>query len=128
MNPQKIWANLTVADLDRTTSFYTALGFQSNGASKGLSSFFFGAGKFIIHFFLTDVLKANVAGEVADLKNGNEIVFTLYADTRGEVDQWQDEVRKAGGTIVTEAAAFGPGYYGFVFTDPDGHKFNVFQM
>jgi predicted lactoylglutathione lyase len=128
MKPKKIWANLTVDNLDRTTKFYTELGFKSNGVNKELTSFFFGEDNFVIHFFLKDVLKSNVEGEVADLKHGNEIVFTLSADTKEEVDQWEKEVRNAGGTIVSAAEEFGPGYYGFLFIDPDGHKFNVFYM
>jgi predicted lactoylglutathione lyase len=128
MKPKKIWANLTVEDLERTTKFYTQLGFKSNGVNKDLTSFFFGEDNFVIHFFLKDVLKSNVEGEVADLKHGNEIVFTLSADTKEEVDQWEQEVRNAGGTIVSAAEEFGEGYYGFLFTDPDGHKFNVFYM
>ena len=34
MKPKRIWANLTVEDLERTTKFYTELGFKFNGASK----------------------------------------------------------------------------------------------
>ncbi|HEY4195585.1 MAG TPA: VOC family protein, partial [Mucilaginibacter sp.] len=124
----KIWANLTAEDLDRTTKFYTELGFKSNGSSKELTSFFFGEDDFVIHFFLKEVLKSNVKGEVADLKYGNEIVFTLSADSREEVNRWENEVRDAGGTIISPSEEFGHGYYGFVFTDPDGHKFNVFYM
>lgn len=128
MTPKKMWANLTVHDLDRTTNFYMQLGFKSNGRSDELTSFFFGDDKFIIHFFLKEVLKANIKGEVADLINGNEIVFTLSAESKAQVDEWADEVEKAGGAIVSGPEAFGKGYYGFVFTDPDGHKFNVFYM
>jgi predicted lactoylglutathione lyase len=128
MKTQKIWANLAVDDLDRTTRFYTQLGFKPHGASKDLTSFFVGEDDFIIHFFLKAVLKANVPGELADLQNGNEVVFTLSAGTREQVDNWEREVQQAGGTIVSAAAEFGQGYYGFVFTDPDGHKFNVFHM
>ena len=128
MKPEKIWANLTVEDLERTTKFYTQLGFKFNGSSKDLTSFMFGENDFVIHFFLKDVLKSNVKGEVADLKNGNEIIFTLSAESKKEVDDWEKEVKDAGGTIISAAEEFGQGYYGFVFTDPDGHKFNVFYM
>jgi predicted lactoylglutathione lyase len=128
MNTKKVWANLGVDDLERTTRFYTTLGFKPNGASKELTSFLVGENNFIIHFFLKGVLRSNVKGELADLENGNEVVFTLAANTRQEVDDWEKEVVNAGGTIVSGAEEFGHGYYGFVFTDPDGHKFNVFHM
>lgn len=128
MNPKAIWANFTVEDLERTTKFYTQLGFKFNGSSKDLTSFLFGKNDFVIHFFLKDVLKANVKGEIADLRYGNEIVFTLSATSKEEVNAWQTEVEKAGGTMLSPAEEFGPGYYGFLFADPDGHKFNVFYM
>ncbi len=47
------------------------------------------------------------------------------AETKQQVDDWAKEVEKAGGKLVSRPEAFGDGYYGFVFTDPDGHKFNV---
>ena len=42
MNPKMIWSNLGVRDLERTTQFYTDLGFKSNGRSEELTSFFVG--------------------------------------------------------------------------------------
>lgn len=128
MKTKKIWANLGVEDLDRTTKFYTELGFKPNGASKELTSFFVGEDEFVIHFFLKDILKSSIKGEIVDLKYGNEILFTLSADSKEEVNTWENEVKDAGGTIVSKAEEFGKGYYGFVFADPDGHKFNVFYM
>ncbi len=128
MKTKKIWANLGVEDLERTTKFYTELGFKPNGASKELTSFFVGEDDFIIHFFLKNILKSNVKVELADLRNGNEVIFTLSAESKEEVDNWEKEVKKAGGKIISNAEEFGNGYYGFVFSDPDGHKFNVFYM
>ncbi len=128
MHTKKIWANFPVSDLQRTTNFYKQLGFKSNGSSDQLTSFFFGDDDFIIHFFLKDILEPAMKGPVVDAKAGNEIIFTLSADTRVEVDAWEKEIREAGGTIVSEPEVFGDNYYGFVFADPDGHRFNVFQM
>jgi predicted lactoylglutathione lyase len=128
MKTRKIWANLGVEDLERTTEFYTQIGFQPNGASKELTSFLVGDDNFIIHFFLKEILKSNTKIELTDPKQGNEIIFTLSAESKEEVNQWQEAVKNAGGTIISEAEEFGKGYYGFVFSDPDGHKFNVFYM
>jgi predicted lactoylglutathione lyase len=128
MKTKKIWANFSVMDLERTTKFYKQLGFKSNGASDQLTSFFFGDEDFIIHFFLKDVLEPAMKGPIIDTKTGNEIIFTLSADTKGEVDSWAEEIQQAGGTLVSQPEEFGEGYYGFAFADPDGHKFNVFYM
>ena len=128
MNPKKIWSNLAVTDLDRTTKFYTALGFQSNGRSADLTSFLFGEDHFVIHFFLKHILREAMLGVMADTSKSNEIIFTLAASSIEEADRWANEVEDAGGTLISKPAAFGKGYYGFVFADPDGHRFNVFHM
>lgn len=129
MNPKKIWANFAVSDLDRTTKFYTQLGFKPNGKpSKELTSFLFSDDNFIIHFFLNDVLKANVKMEIVDSHKANEIIFTLSAESKDDVNKWAKEIQAAGGTLISQPEEFGAGYYGFVFADPDGHHFNVFYM
>ena len=128
MNSKNIWSNLAVSDLDRTTKFYTELGFKPNGSSKELTSFLFGENNFVMHFFLKDILKNSINGEIADSHKINEILFTLSAQNLEQVNDWAMEVEKAGGKIITKPDAFGTGYYGFVFADPDGHKFNVFYM
>ena len=128
MNPKKIWSNLAVSDLDRTTKFYTDLGFKSNGSSKELTSFLFGDNDFVIHFFLKDVIETNMKVKFADTKNAIEVMFTLSAESKEQVDDWAKEVEKAGGKIISKPEEFGEGYYGFVFADPDGHTFNVFYM
>jgi predicted lactoylglutathione lyase len=67
-------------------------------------------------------------GEISDSKTANEIIFTLSAESKAEVNSWAKEVEKAGGRLISQPEEFGEGYYGFVFADPDGHKFNVFYM
>jgi len=131
MRPTKIWANLGVQNVERTRNFYTSLGFKSNeGDQKAveLTSFLIGESDFVVHFFANDSLKDSIGGQLADLSRGNEVIFTLWAESREEADEWAAEVRNAGGTIFSEPAEFGKGYYGFGFSDPDGHKWNVFHM
>lgn len=129
MNVKKIWSNLAVSNIAQTTKFYTEIGFKPNGSpTKEITSFLVGDDKFIMHFFSKDKLKTGIKGELADLTKGNEIIFTLSADSKEEVNQWAKEVQKAGGKLVSQPEEFGEGYYGFVFADPDGHRFNVFLM
>ncbi len=131
MKPTKIWSNLGVSDLERTVKFYNALGFKPNGkrsTTEELTSFLVGDDDFVMHFFLKDILKTAMKGEITDSENSNEVIFTLSAESKAQVDNWAKEVKKAGGKIISEPEEFGEGYYGFVFADPDGHKFNVFYM
>jgi predicted lactoylglutathione lyase len=128
MKLRGIWANLGVSDLERTTKFYTAVGFKTNGRSDDLTSFTVGEEDFVMHFFIKEKFEIAVKGEVADLQKGNEIVFSLGAKSKDEVDNWARKVNAAGGKIISKPEEFGEGYYGFDFADPDGHRFNVFYM
>lgn len=131
MRPKKIWANFGVKDVAKTREFYKTLGFKPNKGydrSTELTSFLFGDDEFIIHFFLNESLKPAMKGELADPDKGNEIIFTLWADSREEADNWAKEIQDAGGKVFDKPEEFGEGYYGFVFADPDGHKWNVFHM
>ncbi len=130
MNPKMIWANFAVSDLARTTKFYTQLGFKSNNTqpSKELTSFKFGENDFVIHFFLKEILETNIQGKITDSALGNEIIFSLSAHSTEEVDEWAIAVENAGGKVITQPELFGKDYYGFIFADPDGHRFNVFYM
>ena len=122
---------MAITDINRTTKFYSALGFRPNGdhsVTNELTSFLVGDDDFVIHFFLKDVLQTGIKGEIADLRNGNEVVFTLSAESKDEVNKWAREVENAGGKLISQPEEFGKGYYGFVFADPDGHRFNVFYM
>jgi len=125
METKMIWANLPVSDLERTAKFYSGLGFKPNGTfNADLVSFSFGKANFIIHFFVEKQFKIAARLENKELHSGTEIIFSLSADSRAEVDAWLEKVKKAGATIYSEASDFDKGYT-FGFSDPDGHKFNV---
>lgn len=127
MKIKNIWANLATNDLERTAKFYTALGFKShpdNADALELVSFSFGENDFVVNFFLKELLQKNTRSRIADLADGNELVMSLSAESKQEVDDWVEIVKKAGGQITVEPYEIGEGYT-FVFSDPDGHKFNI---
>lgn len=128
MKARKIWANVSVKNVRLTSEFYTQLGFKANKqhSDPKFASFFFGDNEFVIHFFEQNSQIDEYL--TYDSKNGNEIIFTLSAETEEEVKEWEDKVQKAGGRIVHELGRDKTGYYGFAFADPDGHKFNVLLL
>ena len=123
MKTKQKWANLAVADLERTNKFYTEIGFQSNNSmnSDELSSFSFGENNFIINFFLKEIIEKSTKTEFT---HGNEIIFSLSATSKEEIDDWVEMVKKAGGKISVKPYEIDKGYT-FIFSDPDNHKFNV---
>lgn len=126
MKSKMIWANLSVKDAKRTSEFYTELGFTpSQFSDPQLASFVFSDNDFIIHFFeesskISDYLPSGV--------QNNEIIFTLSAETETEVNEFAEKVKEAGGDIFKKVERDENNYYGFAFSDPDGHKFNVILM
>jgi len=124
----KIWANLGVKNVEKSRAFYTKLGFEKNAGleSDELASFLFGEDNFVIHFFKEDSLKKGMKGELADLSKGNEVIFTISAETKEEVDEWAVKVKDAGGSVFSPPEEF-QGMYGCAFADPDGHKFNILK-
>lgn len=119
-----IWANLVSSDLQKTIQFYTDLGFKQNGQNtEEIVSFSIAENNFIINFFTTNRFKTALKGDLVNAKIENEIIFSLSAESREEVDLWYDKVKKVGGTIFSEPENYQLGYT-FGFADPDGHKFN----
>jgi predicted lactoylglutathione lyase len=125
MKTKKIWANFSVKDVKRTTQFYTALGFTPNDTNNfpKLASFLFGDDNFVIHFF--EVGSQMDEYLASGSTTNSEIIFTLSAQSESEVADWAERVKNAGGTIFMPLGRDKTNHYGFGFTDPDGHKFNI---
>lgn|SRR5690606_2511050 len=130
MNPKLIWANYSVKSANRTHEFYSKLGFVSNTPPNStdlqLASFFFGENNFVIHFFEENSGQIDKYIQAGSKSDG--IIFTLSADTEQEVQEFERLVKEAGGKIIQPLIRDENNYYGFAFSDPDGHKFNVLLM
>ncbi len=125
MQTKMIWANLVSSNLSKTAQFYSALGFEANGNfTEEAASFLFGQNHFVINFFSPERLGQAVNGSLTKPTAGNEVMFSLSASSREEVDQWMEKAKQAGGTVFSEPQNYLQGYT-FGFADPDGHKFNV---
>lgn len=127
---RQVWANLAVKDVGKTREFYSSLGFKVNGGreSEQLASFLVGEDDFVVHFFREEMFEQSSAGKAANLEQGSEVMFTIGASSRKEVDTWAEQVTEAGCTLFSKPAEIGKenGWYGCGFADPDGHKWNVF--
>ncbi len=129
MQVKQIWANLAVEDTKRTEKFYTQLGFKPNTSptTPELTSFLFSDKSFVIHFFRRDKLEFAMNDKAGNSENSSEVMFSLSAKSKDEVDNWATNAQQAGGTIIKNAGRH-DGYYYCVFADPDGHKFNAHFM
>jgi predicted lactoylglutathione lyase len=112
---------LGVADVARARAFYAALGWS--GVSPDGDVVFFQAGGMIVALWGRDKLAHDSA--VADGGGWGGVTLAYNCRSRDEVDAVVAEVVAAGGTLRRPAAATSWGGYSAVFTDPDGHAWEV---
>ena len=126
METKMIWANLAATNLERTRKFYNSLGFRSNDnmSSGEIASFTFAKNGFIINFFTPSRVEDDTNGFIGKWKDQSEVLFSLQADSKEQLNEWREKVHLAGGEIISEPQPYEQGYT-FCFADQDGHKFNV---
>ena len=113
---------LGVTDLARARSFYEALGWQT-GASPADDVVFFQTGCMIVA--LWDRAKLAEDSTVPDTGGWGGVTLAYNARSPEDVDAVLAEAAKAGGTIGRAGGATFWGGYSGVFTDPDGHPWEV---
>lgn len=126
-----IWINLPVKDLAKSTSFYTSIGFSLNTQapnSDTMSSFKVGDNELVICFFTEELIESFSANKIADTTSGNEVLFSLGANSEAEVDEMLTRAEKAGGTIYAKGGYKDGWMYGGGFIDLDGHRWSLLYM
>ncbi|MBP2370924.1 VOC family protein [Pseudonocardia parietis] len=114
--------SLGVADLSRARAFYAALGWQGQEVEETV---FFQAGGLAVVLWDRAKLAADcgLADERAAGFGGIALAHNVRSDA--EVDALIATAERAGGTVTRPAAVSVIGFYSGVFTDPDGHPWEV---
>jgi hypothetical protein len=126
-----VWINLPVTDLARSKAFFTNLGFVPNagpGNTEHSASFVIGEKKVVLMLFVREMFAGFTRHAVADTAKGTEVLFSLGADSRLQVDDIAQRARSAGGVVFAEPGESNGFMYGCGFCDPDGHRWNVLFM
>lgn len=125
----QLWLNLPVKDLERSKTFFTKLGFSFNtmhGNSPVSASLVIG--KNVIMLFEESSFKNFTKSEIADTSKTNEVLISIDAESKQEVDELAKKAEDAGGSIFGKPGEKDGWMYGCGFADPDGHKWNVLYM
>jgi len=123
---KQIILNLPVKDLDKSKSFFSALGFTFDSRFSGENAAFMNIVDGTIQAMLTTVpfFKSLIDKPVANPKEANEVVICLSCESREEVDSLIAKARAAGGRIPHP-----PEDHGFMydqgFEDIDGRLWNL---
>jgi predicted lactoylglutathione lyase len=117
---------LGVHDVDRSTVFYLALGWELSSSSVPGDVSFFRLGGAALAVWGRGDLRADVGADEAEpAPPFREVTVAINVAADGEVDDALASAAAAGGTILVPAHRADWGGYTGYFADPDGHVWEV---
>ena len=128
---KEFWINLPVKDIHRSKAFFQKLGFRFNEAHGGppnSACMLVGAKNVVVMLFEEPMFKGFVGHSISDTAKGTEVLFSIDAENREEVDELAQKAEAAGGTVYGPPGENGGWMYGCGFIDLDGHRWNVLYM
>lgn len=127
---KQIWLNLPVKEVAVSKAFFSKIGFSFNEEHDTPSStcMIVGEEKFVVMLFEESLFAGFSQNEITDTKSSSEILISIDAESKEEVDDLAKKVQEAGGTIFAPPVESQGWMYGFGFDDLDGHRWNVLYM
>ena len=126
---KQLWINLPVKDVARSREFFSHLGFTFNDAhGVNPTCMLVGEMKFVVMLFEEGVFKSFTRQELSDTTLSTEVLFSIDAESRAEVDALAAKAKEAGGIVFAEPGESQGWMYGCGFCDLDGHRWNVLYM
>lgn len=124
------WLNLPVKDIKKSKAFFTQLGFQFNNQYVNDTSacLLVGEKNIVVMLFEEPAFKGFISGDIADAKQGAEVLLSFDAQSKEEVDEIARKAVAAGGKSGHKPKEMDGWMYGCVFSDIDGHRWNVLHM
>ncbi|SFT09373.1 VOC family protein [Paenibacillus sp. BC26] len=123
---QEIWINLPVKDVERSTAFFNEIGF--NAVNVGNERAHLAIGQTTILLFPNEEFEKFTGSKTAETSHSAEVIFSISADSRDEIDAFIQKVEFAGGSIFGKPSDIDGWMYGAGFADPDGHRWNLLYM
>jgi predicted lactoylglutathione lyase len=125
---RKIFVNLAVRDLKKSTQFFSTLGFEFNPKFTDEKAACMIVSDEAFVMLLTEAFfKTFTKREPCDTTKHTEGLFALSCRSREEVDGLVKKAIAAGGKPAMEPQNHGF-MYGWSFYDPDDHHWEVFWM
>lgn len=124
----KVFINLPVKDLDKSKAFFKGLGYSFNPQFSDENAGCMVISDSIYAMLLTEsYFKTFTNKEISDAKTSTEVLITLDANSKGEVEQIIAKAKDLGATIYSEAQDHG-WMYQHSFADLDGHQWEFTYM
>ena len=125
------WLNLPVKDIKQSKTFFTNIGFSFNngpGNTATSAPLIVGNKNTVVMLFEEPMFKGFVNQEITDTKKSCEVLLSFGADSKEEVDEIAKKAVDAGGATNHKPSTMQGPIYGCVFSDPDGHRWNILHM
>lgn len=121
-----IFVNLPVADVARSTAFYSALGFTVNPMFSDDQTSCIVISETIFVMVMTRSRFGDFSTRPI-AEDSTEVINCLTCENTDAVDDLVERALGAGGSSLREPMSDGP-MYGHSFADPDGHAWEVMSM
>ncbi len=125
---RKLFVNLAIADLARTTAFWKRLGFtfnqqftDENGTCMILSE------EAYVMWLVRPFFQTFTKKQICDSSKASEALLCISAESRAAVDELVNTALSAGGSPAMPPMDMGF-MYGWSFYDIDGHHWEVMWM
>ncbi|RAJ08445.1 hypothetical protein LX64_01096 [Chitinophaga skermanii] len=124
----QIFVNLPVKDLEKSKTFYTALGFSINQQFSDEKAACIVISNDIYVMLLTEpFFQTFTKRSVGNAKNATAVINAISMENRDAVDAIAEKAYAAGATVTNETSDLGF-MYSKSFDDLDGHIWEVFHM
>jgi uncharacterized protein len=127
---KQIWLNLPVKNIEKSKQFFSKIGFSFNEeySNENSACMLVGDQNFVVMLFEESLFGNFVQNTIADTQTHSEMLISIDAESRNEVEELAQKVEEAGGVLFAKPAENQGWMYGCGFSDLDGHRWNVLFM
>ncbi|MEI9910496.1 MAG: VOC family protein [Bacteroidota bacterium] len=128
---KQFWINLPVKNIEKSKAFFTKLGFTFNtqqGNGPNSACLMIGEKNIVCMLFDEPTFKQCINNEADLSKNTTEVLLSVDAQSKKEVDEMAAKAIAAGGSSNHQPGDMKGFMYGCIFSDLDGHRWNVLYM
>jgi predicted lactoylglutathione lyase len=127
---KKVWLNLPVKNIEASKEFFLEIGFSFNEQHDTAHStcLLVGDANFAVMLFEETQFASCIQNKITDTHSSSEILISIDAESREEVNEFARKVEAAGGTVFAKPAENQGWMYGCGFADLDGHRWNMLFM